>query len=201
MKKVYFILTRIVLFSIIFSIPLAFYGQDEGDSKKEEKKNMNSSFSPYWYFQGDIGPSFSHADLSDYGFLPDFKHVSFNGQLGFGRQLTRVWSIYLNAERGFFNGEKANVIPKNINPANTSRDFKFDNDYYGGNFNVGINLSNWWGGYKDRLVSFGIHAGVGQVQWKSKTYDMANNDKVVKSFGYANSPDKYKGGGINGRIK
>jgi tetratricopeptide (TPR) repeat protein len=199
MKKVYFNLTRILLFSIILSIPLAFYAQDDGEAKKKEKTNMNSSFSPYWYFQGDIGPSFSHADLSDYGFLPDLKHVSINGQLGFGRQFTRVWSIYLNAERGFFNGEKADVVPKNLAPKNTSRDLKFDNDYYGGNLNVGINLSNWWGGYKDRLVNFGIHIGVGQVQWKSRTYDMANNDKVVATYGYSFSPANNKGKGINDR--
>ncbi len=199
MKKVYFNLKRIVLFGILLAVPLVFYAQDDGGEKAKKEKD-NSAFDPYWYFQGELGPSFSHADLSDYGFMPDFKHVSINGQLGFGRQLSRVWSAYINAERGFFNGEKSGLVPKNLKPKNTTRDLRFENDYYGGNINLGVNLSNWWGGYRaDRLITFGIHAGVGQVQWKSKTYDMANNDKVVATYGYKNSKDKNKGGGINDR--
>ncbi|MCF6169891.1 MAG: hypothetical protein L3J66_02810 [Bacteroidales bacterium] len=197
MKKVYFNLMRIALFGFILSLPLAFYAQDDGAEKEKKEKN-NSAFSPYWYLQGDLGPTFSHADLSTYGLAPDFKHVGINGQLGFGRQLSRVWSAYLNFERGFFNGEKSGIVPKNFG-GGAVKDLSFNNDYYGGNINIGVNLSNWLGGYKDRLVNIGIHAGYGQVQWKSRTYDMANNDKIVNNFGYSFSKDENKGHGINGR--
>jgi len=203
MKKVYANLTRVFLITLAFTLSLSFVAQEteevvvkegEGDTEVEVKKEA-IAFAPYWYFQGEIGPTWSHADLSKYNLAPDFNHTNINGQLGFGRQWTKVWSTYVNLERGFFDGEKENVYPIG---SSTPLDGEFDNDYYGGNINVGVNLSNWWGGYKDRLVTIGIHAGVGQVQWKSRTYDL-NTGAAVNTYGYSNSPTQNQGGGINDR--
>lgn len=204
MKKVYANLTRVVFITLAFTLSLSFIAQEEekvvikeGENDTEvDVKKKKIGFAPYWYVQGEIGPSFSHADLSRYNMAPDLNHTSINGAVGFGRQWSRVWSTYINLERGFFNGEKENVYPINLTAA--PLDGKFDNDYYGGNINVGVNLSNWWGGYKDRLVTVGIHAGVGQVQWKSRTHDL-NTDASITSYGYKDNPDSRKGGGINGR--
>ena len=74
----------------------------------------------------------------------------------------------------------------------------FDNDYYGGSLNLGVNLSNWFGGYKDRLVTVGIHAGAGQVQWKSRTYNSATGNEII-TYGYSGSPANNQGKGINDR--
>lgn len=193
MKKVYSILSRVLIASLVMALPLSIIaqGETEGKTKKEVV-----SFSPYWYIQGEIGPSFSHTDVSRYNFAPDFKHVGIDGALGAGRQWTKVWSTYINLERGFFNGQVSGIYPKNNKKG--PYDLKFSNDYYGGNFNIGVNLSNWWGGYKDRLITFGIHAGVGNVMWKEKT-EYLNTDKYFTSYGYKNDPDSRKGGGINGR--
>jgi len=193
MKKVYSMLSRVLILSLVLTIPLIFFAQEE-EGKKEKKKVV--PFSPYWYVQGEIGPSWSHADFSRYNLAPDFEHTNINGALGFGRQWTKVWSTYINLERGFFEGEKKNVLPKNL--SNKHIDGKFDNDYYGGNFNIGVNLSNWWGGYKERLVTFGIHAGVGQVHWKSRLNDL-NTGGGITSYGYSFSKDDNKGSGINDR--
>ena len=191
MKKVYALLSRVLIISLALTIPLAFVGQDEG--KKEKKPVI--PFSPYWYVQGEIGPTFSHTDLSRYNFAPDINHVGINGAVGFGRQWTKVWSTYINLERGFFNGEKRDVYPTG---SSTPLDASFDNDYYGGSINAGVNLSNWFGGYKDRLVTFVLHAGVGQAQWKSRTYDL-DTDAEIRSYGYSGSPESRQGGGINDR--
>lgn len=202
MKNVHLFLFRALIFSILLSIPLAFYAQEEkivvkeGEEDEEvDVKKQTIGFSPYWYLQGEIGPSFGHADLSKNEMLPDFNNVNINGAIGFGRQWTRVWSTYINLERGFFQGEKENILPKSGLPRG---DYNFNNDYYGGNINLGVNLSNWWGGYKDRLVNVGIHAGVGQAQWKSRTYDL-NTGAEVESYGYSNSVAANQGGGINDR--
>jgi len=195
MKKVYSILSRALILSLVLTIPLVFAAQDQEEGGKEKKKGV--PFSPYWYVQGEIGPTWSHADFSRYNLAPDFNHTNINGQLGFGRQWTKVWSTYVNLERGFFDGEKRNVYTKNLTGF-TPIDGEFTNDYYGGNINVGVNLSNWWGGYKERLVTVGIHAGAGQVQWKSKLTDMKTGNTLT-TYGYSVSDDANKGGGISDR--
>lgn len=195
MKKVYSMLSRVLVLSLVLTIPLVFLAQEEEEDKKEKKKAV--PFSGYWFVQGEIGPTWSHADFSRYNLAPDFGHTNINGALGFGRQWTKVWSTYINLERGFFDGEKENVYVKNSLGQNPI-DGKFTNDYYGGNLNIGVNLSNWWGGYKERLVTFGIHLGVGHVQWKSKLVDL-NTDKFITSYGYNVSAEHRKGGGLNDR--
>lgn len=197
MKKVYSTLTRALILSLVLTIPLVFVAQDEDGGKEGKEKKKAVPFSPYWYFQGEIGPSWGHADFSRYQLTPDLQHTNINGALGFGRQWTKVWSTYLNLERGFFDGEKENVYTKNLKKFNPI-DGEFNNDYYGGNFNIGVNLSNWWGGYKERLVTFGIHAGVGQVHWKGKLNEL-NTGKYITSYGYNGSKESNKGGGINDR--
>jgi Tfp pilus assembly protein PilF len=195
MKKAYSIFSKALILSLVMALPLSFIAQEEGE-KEEPKKT--SSFSPYWFVEGEIGPSWSHADLSQYNFAPDFSRTKFNGAIGFGRQLTSVFSVTADLERGFFSGEKKNVATASIPGATWGRDMYFDADYFGGNINVGINLSNLIAGYKERLVDFSLHAGIGQSQWKSKTYDL-NTDAEIGSTGYSGDKGGGTGGGISDR--
>ncbi len=195
MKKAYSIFSKALILSLVMALPLSFVGQEEGDKKADKK---TSSFSPYWFIEGEIGPSWSHADLSRYNFAPDFGHTNINGALGFGRQLTSVFSAYIDFERGFFEGEKKNVPTMTVPNAQWGRDMRFTADYFGGNINVGINLSNLISGYNDRLVDFGIHAGFGQAQWKSKTYDL-NTDAEIGSAGQKGTKFGGTGKGISDR--
>ncbi len=176
MKKAYSIFSKALILSLVMALPLSFFAQEEDGDKKASKKT--SSFSPFWFVEGEIGPTWSHADLSQYDFAPDFSHTNINGALGFGRQLTSVFSVGVDVERGFFEGEKKNVPTETIPNAKYGRDMYFEADYFGGNINIGINLSNLISGYKDRLVDFSLHAGVGQAQWKSKTYDLNTNAEI-----------------------
>jgi len=175
MKNAYSIFSKVLVLSLVMALPLTFFAQEDGEKKAEKK---TSSFSPYWFVEGEIGPTWSHADLSRYNFAPDFGHTNINGAIGFGRQLTSVFSVYADLERGFFEGEKKNVPTMTVPNAQWGRDMYFDADYYGGNINVGVNLSNLIAGYNDRLVDFGIHAGFGQAQWKSRTYDLATDARL-----------------------
>ncbi len=196
MKKAYSIFSKALLLGLVMALPLSFMAQEEQGDKEAKKKS--SSFTPYWYFEGEIGPSWSHADLSQYDFAPDFSHTNINGAIGFGRQLTSVFSVYGDLERGFFEGEKKNVPTLTVPNAQWGRDMRFEADYFGGNLNVGINLSNLIAGYNERLVDFGLHLGVGQAQWKSKTYDLAT-DVEINSCGYKGTKNGGTGKGINER--
>ncbi len=196
MKKVYSILTKALILSLVMALSFTSFAQEDTGDKNAEKKS--SSFSPYWFVEGEIGPSFSHADLSRYAFAPDFGNISFNGALGFGRQLTSVFSAYVDFERGFFKGEKKNVPTLSVPDAQWGRDMRFEADYYGGNINIGINVSNLISGYNDRLIDFGIHAGFGQAQWKSRTYDL-NTDARLSTNGFKGNKSGGTGKGISDR--
>ncbi len=178
---------KMLLLSLLVAVPMFMIAQDKGDDKQ------NTSFSPYWFLQGEVGPTWSHSDLAKYGFAPDLSQTNINGALAFGRQLSPIFDAYAKFERGFVKGEKENVPTSIIPNAQFGRDMYFKSDYYGGSLNLGINLSNLFAGYNERLVDFGIHLGVGQVQWKSVTYDMntdaelaRNGYKGIKSGGTAN---------------
>ena len=195
MKNAYSIFSKVLILSLVMALPLSFFGQDDGEKKAEKK---SSSFSPYWFVEGEIGPTWSHADLSRYDFAPDFGHTNINGALGFGRQLSPLWSVSVDFERGFFEGEKKNVPTLTVPNAQWGRDMYFVADYFGGNINASLNLSNLISGYKERLVDFSVHAGVGQSQWKSKTYDLGN-DALLRSNGQKGTKSGGTGSGISDR--
>ena len=200
MKRVYSILTS-VLILCMFIMPQATFGQEEGneDAKKEEKKK--SSFNGYVFIVGDIGPSWWHGDLARYGNLPDVSNTSFNGSLGFGWQFLSWLNIYGKVNRAFAKGEQENILPKNNIGAGAlvHQDLKTDVDMFGGDIQLGLNLFNLFGGYKERLFSISLHGGVGQTQWKSRTDDL-NTDKRLATSGYQDG-NSYAGsaGGLNNR--
>lgn len=196
MKKVYSMFTRVLIFSMIIAFPLTFVGQDAGKAEKKEKKS--SSFSPFWFGQLDIGAAFSHADLARYGLVPDISKANINGSGAFGRQFTSVFSAYVRGERGFITGDKKNVPTLSVPNAQFGRDMYFDMDYYGGSANVGINLSNLFAGYKERLINIGVHAGFGQVQWKSRLYE-SGTDIRLRTLGYKGTKDGGTASGISER--
>jgi Flp pilus assembly protein TadD/outer membrane protein OmpA-like peptidoglycan-associated protein len=198
MKKAYSLFTKALIFSILTALPLTFIAQEAGDANVEKKEKKSSSFSPFWFIGGEIGPTWSHADLSRYDFAPDFGHTNINGAIGFGRQLSPIFSAYGDFERGFFEGEKKNVATTTVADAKYGRDMRFNTDYYGGNLNLGINISNLVSGYHDRLIDFEVHLGVGQTQWKSTTYDLTT-DAVIGSNGKKDVKSGGTGSGISDR--
>lgn len=174
MKKVYSIVTSVIILSM-FVMPLSFYGQNEGDAEAK-KETKNSSFSSYFFLQGQLGPSWSRADVARYEFVPDLANTQVSGGLGFGYQYLNWLNVHVKVNRGFIKGQEQGILAKNnigTAPSGTPSDFKFDMDYVSGDIQLGINLSNLIGGYKDRLVSLGIHGGIGQTQFNSRTYDLA----------------------------
>ena len=114
MKKVYFLLTKVMILSLILSFPVTMIAQEDGGAEKQ-KKERSTSFSPYWIIMGEIGPSFSHSDLAKNQYLPDFNNVGYNGQLGFGRQFTSVISLYLKGGYGSIKDAKDNGFAFQVN--------------------------------------------------------------------------------------
>ena len=195
MKKIYSILTSVLILSMIL-MPMSFYGQDN-DAKKE---NKSSSFSRHLFIQGQIGASWFHGDLAKYGVAPDLANTQLSGGLGIGYQLLPWLDLRGNLNRGFVKGEKENVIAKNNIGigAGFQQDMKMDMDYYSGDLQLGLNLSNLFFGYKERFFSLGVHGGIGQAQWKSRTDDM-NTDARLATSGFEGTKSNGTGNGISDR--
>jgi len=168
MKKVYFLLTRALIFSLILAFPLASFAQDDGGAD--------------WIIMAEIGPSWSHTDLAKNQYMPDFNYMGYNGQIGVGRQLSPVFSLYLKGGYGSVSDGKENVTsPTSGLNAQWGRDMSSEFTYFEENLNLGINLSNLFAGYNDRTVNFGIHLGVGASQWKSTTSDLNTGVELANS--------------------
>ena len=196
MKKVYFLLTRVMIFSLILAFPLATFAQDDGGAEKQ-KKERSTSFSPYWLIMAEIGPSFSHTDLAKNQWLPDFNYIGYNGQIGLGRQLSSVFSLYLKGGYGSVSDGKENVAsPTDGLNAQWGRDMSSEFTYFEENLNLGINLSNLFAGYRDRTINFGIHFGVGASQWKSTTHDLNTGVELANS-GDSRTTSLTVPGGVN----
>ena len=194
MKKIYSILTRVLVFSLIMAMPLAFYAQDGGDNTKTEKKS--SSFSPYFFLQGDVGATWFHGDIARYGMAPDLKYTNINGSAGLGFQFLPWLKAYGTLGRGFLGGEQSNILWRHQSAP--SYDLYMDNDYFEGTLQLGINLMDLFGGNKDRFFELGIHGGAGQNQYKARTYDL-NTDKRFATSGFKNQTGSKSGNGISGR--
>ncbi len=181
MKKVYFLLTRAMIFSLILAFPLATIAQDDSGDEKQ-KKERSTSFSPYWMIMAEIGPSFSHTDLAKNQYMPDFNYIGYNGQLGLGRQFSPVFGLYLKGGYGSVSdGKEKDASPTSGIDAQRGRDMSSEFTYFEENLNLGINLSNLFAGYRDRTVNFGIHLGVGASQWKSTTSDLNTGIEIANS--------------------
>ena len=202
MKKTYS-LTRMLVLSLLMVLPLAFYGQSatsgqKNDKQKTEKKarKPKEAFSPYLFWQAQFGPSWSHAEVATTTFVPDLNHKNVfvgSGSLGFGWQFLSWMNVYGGLNRGYAKGYLSSGNAKSKYMPNPAHDYWFTSDFYGADLNLGFNLSNLFGGYRSRLVDFGIHAGLGQAQWKSKTYDKTTGSLVAR-HGYKGNTEPNNGG-------
>jgi tetratricopeptide (TPR) repeat protein len=199
MKKVYSILTSVLILSM-FLMPMSFYGQEDGadDAKKESK---STSFSRYLFLQAQLGASWFQGDLAQYGLIPDLSNSDISGGLGLGYQFTPWLNVHGNLMRGFAKGQQQNILPKNLigTGALVHQDLKMDMDYWSADLQLGLNISNLFFGYKERLFSFGIHGGVGQTQFNSRTYDQVSGAQVAGRGKYAPAGSNAVGNGLSDR--
>lgn len=206
MKKLYS-LTRVLSLSILMVLPLAFYAQNASSSKNDKQKTekktkkSNESFSPYLFGQAEFGSSWSHAEVASTLFVPDFRKNVFvgTGYLSVGWQFLPWINVYGGLNRGYAKGYLDHTAKRIKLLPNWAHNYRFTSDFYGVDLNVGINLSNLISGYKDRKVSFGAHAGLGQSQWKSKLIDETLGVPIAV-HGYKGNADSHNGGISNRKV-
>lgn len=207
MKKFYS-LTRVLILSLLMVLPLAFYAQnassDKSDKQNTEKKASKpaESFSPYLFGQAQFGASWSHAEVASTLVFPDLSNKNVfvgTGSFGVGWQFLPWLNAYGGLNRGYAKGFLEAGSDRSRYMINPAHDYRFTSDYYGVDLNLGLNLSNLIGGYKSRLVSFGVHAGLGQSQWKSKLIDETVGVPVAV-HGYEGNADSHNGGISNRKV-
>jgi len=185
--KNYFSLSGLFLIALLTIIPLTFFGQETEEPKKEETK-ATPSFSPYWYFTGEIGAAFNHTDLAQYGFMPDWPFTRLNGRLGAGYQFNKIIGANAKLGLGKLAGEKDGL------------DMELSyNDYYEGNINATFNVWNLMFGYNpDRLFTIVPHIGIGQVHWRSEATRISTGVSEAK-YGFKDQEEPFGDWGIGDR--
>lgn len=191
MKKFYSIVTKVLMLSLVMAMPLTFYAQDGGTNTKAEKKS--SSFSPYFFLSGDLGIACFRGDVSSF---PGLNKANINGTANLGYQFLPWLKAYGTLGRGFMGGEATGLLRRNTTAPTYA--LNFDMDYYEADMQLGINLSNLFGGYKDRFFEIGIHGGFGQNQYKARTY-YTNTGARYATSGFKGQTGSRSGNGLNGR--
>lgn len=191
MKRFYSILTIVLVFSLIMAIPLTFYAQNTDGTPKTEKKS--NSFSPYFFLSGDLGIACFRGDVSTF---PGLNKANINGTLNGGFQFLPWLNAYGTLGRGFMGGEATDLVRRHTTAP--TYDLNFDMDYYEADLQLGVNLSNLFGGYKDRFFEVGIHGGFGQNQYKARTYYTSTGARYATS-GFKGQTGSRSGNGISDR--
>lgn len=167
-----FLMTLMLAFT-----PLHFYGQEKAPDAKTNKSNV---FDPYFHVFGEAGLSLFNGDLNMYGFLADPSHFKFNAKLGAGYQFTPVFGAFAKFGMGSFGGEKDQL--KNGNVVNAIID---ESKFIDGSINAYFNMVNLFAGYNPyRMFDFGLHIGVGQINWKARAVDITSNLPFDPEIGY-----------------
>jgi len=129
------------------------------------------------------------------------ENTQVNGGLGLGYQMTPWLNFHVNAMRGFVKGQQQDIIPKNNIGAGAGvpQDLKMNMDYFSGAIRAGINLSDLFGGNKDRLFEIGLHGGIGQTQFHSRTDDQITGARLANRGKYAKDGSPAQGNGLSNR--
>jgi outer membrane protein OmpA-like peptidoglycan-associated protein/Flp pilus assembly protein TadD len=191
MRKLYYLLAKLLVFSLVVAIPLSSFSQENNQGNTSKKKK---DFSPYLFLQGEIGAANFLGDLYQFKVNPDWRYAGVDGLLGGGFQFLPWMNVYGKIGRGFMGGQNRYAQLSN----NTTEGLYCDIDYFEANLNLGFELINMFAGYKDRLVKLSLHLGAGQIQYKTRTY-LLSNDKRWATSGYEGQTGSRAGGGINGR--
>ncbi len=207
MKKFYS-LTRVLTLSILMVFPLAFYAQNSTSGKTDQQKTQKTSknakkgFTPYLFGQAQFGASWSHAEVASTLVFPDFSHKNVfvgTGSLAFGWQFLPWMNVYGGLNRGYAKGFLDHTDKRIKLMPNWAHDYRYTSDFYGADLNLGFNLSNVFGGYKERAVDIGLHVGLGQSQWKSILYDETLHVPIAV-HGYKGNADSHNGGISNRKV-
>lgn len=171
------LLSAFAMIMVLAFTPLHFYGQEKAPEAKTSKTNV---FDPYFHVFGEAGLSLFNGDLNMYGFLADPAHFKFNAKLGAGYQFTPVFGAFAKVGMGSFGGEKDQL--NNGKVVNAMID---ESKFIIGSINASFSMINLFGGYNpDRMFDFGLHIGVGQINWQARAVDITSNLPFDPEIGY-----------------
>ncbi len=180
-----FIIVLLMLFSI------SFYGQETITSFYYSHGQNKTSFSPYWFLQGNAVSGFSQSDVSVENF---FDNLGFGANLAVGYQFNPYLGISLKSGFGSLKGERFDYTMHSI--GFDHNDLSYKANYIEFSLNAISNLSNIIGGYKDRTISFNGFMGIGRTQFRSTLFRDLNE---LYTFGFKDSEPGRQGDGFGKR--
>lgn len=127
-------------------------------------------FLPHWYVQGQIGGQYTTGETKSFHSLKDLH--SLNAQVGVGYQINPIWGVRLNVNGWQSKGASDLSLTQTVNTtvngvtSSTTQEYPLDTrwkwNYVAPALNATLDLTNLlWGYNPNRLVGFGVLAGVG----------------------------------------
>lgn len=169
MRKVFYIFMSGLLILLIGFTPMFSSGQDTIPAEKKTRAEKRKDFDRYGYIGANIGANLNHTDISDMLFAPtpDQWHLGYG--IHGGWQFAPIWGARLHLGNGTVGGYFED--DKGLTEASGYRAINFRTSETSLEAHLTINFSNLISGYKARLVDIYGFTGLGQVQWKSTSWD------------------------------
>ena len=169
---------KLILSALMLTATMAGYAQETA-AQDEQKGTTEYVFAPHWFLQLQAGGQYTTGETS-FG-----KLITPNVQIGIGRQFTRVVGARLalkawQGAAGYQDSWENALRTAGLNP-NTK--YKFT--YFSPSIDLMFNMTNIAGFNPNRVVNFGLIAGIG-LNIRSKCDDAAqvksNVDKLYQDF-------------------
>ena len=195
MSKIYLFLTRFICIALIGLIPVMGFAQDEEPENKEKKekqtrKEKRADFDKFFYLNINAGANWNHTDIAVNKWFPPTDSWRLGYGAYFGWQFSPIWGTRLKFSNGLLNGAKENEV---LLPTQ-SQSAWYQASVTDIHLDLTIDIINLLAGYKERPVSLFVHGGIGQSQWKTKSYDKASGAEW-RNNGYGNDVPQMTGDG------
>lgn len=171
MKKNYSAALKFLAILLLGVLPVLVSGQETG----EKSSSKSDAFTRHWFANINGGVSLSHSDISNNLVLP----------------ATSTWRLGLGANAGWqvlpWLGGRGQVSwgrlhgNKNKMKEYGYKDVYFDADYFDYHLAATLSFTNLFFGYKERFINFYGIVGAGQIQFRTRTAELATGTVVAKN--------------------
>ncbi len=207
MKKSYLFIFSVLMAMMIGLVPALSYSQDteateEGEkTEKLTRKEKSRSFDPFLYINLHAGASLNHSDMSNQRFAPPTNEWKLGLGGSFGWQFHNIWGLRFRVDHANLFGTideewllQDYFIRVHAGEEDDLAGFKGDGRYEAtvteANVDFTINLSNLISGYnEDRTIDFFAIGGIGNVQWRTRSWEQVTGDRLLGQNGWGDGSD------------
>ncbi|MEZ5082488.1 MAG: hypothetical protein R2750_03420 [Bacteroidales bacterium] len=194
MKKIYQIVSKLVILALIFILPGAAIAQNAN----RDGENKGDKLYYQWYLNANVGMTQAYGDIlagNWHGDMLQGESIQAGLGLKLGKHVSTVFGIY----GSFLAANLSGISGKD------TKNLRFQSNLKEGILGVNMSLSNLIFGYKPRLLNFYLTSGLGLINFSPSVYNLDTDERVIvpgKAEDWDNTTEALVpvGGGLDFRL-